>query len=899
MAEDDLPRLRELFEAVVDLADAQRPARLDALTPDADVRAQVLRLARASDAHTSRATRLARKLPGMIEEGAAPEVAAGDVLGAWKLIRLVGSGGMGAVFLAERRDGHYEQRAALKVLQGVPSPAALEHLARERQILATLSHPNIARLFDGGATPQGRPYLVMEYVEGVALDSYVRERRLSRTATLRLFVQVCEALAFAHAQLIVHCDLKPSNILVDANGRPVLLDFGIARLLEADANATAGTRAYTPRYASPEQAAGEAVGTATDIFSLGRVLGELLGEPADADLAAIVAKACAPQPAQRYASAALLALDIERKLEHRPVSARAPSWHYRSARLLRRRWLAFVVGAAFLATVGVFAVRLLAERDRALAAETQSRTEADTARAVSGFLQDLFRGADLEAGGARDTTALALVVRARERIDRELATQPATQSDLLTVLARVYFNLGEPVQAEATYRKALAVERALPAPRAESLVTLLSELALLLAERDRHAEGEPLAQEATTLAETIATRAPRARLTALAAQAKINTGLMKFDAADATLERRLQLQTALGEDEGALATTWSIQGENALQRGDNERALAAFQRTAAALTRQLGHDDPRSLDALQAVGVTLGHLERRDEAEATLREVLKSRLALHGERSSKVSSVQGELAYLLTQKGQYIESAALTEDVLAHDAVVEGEQSPVYARTLNNLAFAYQNMGDAERCVAAFKRSLAIRIATLPAGDLSIARAQNNLARFLMWLGRTQEAKPLVDGALAIRSASLPPEHEERIESLISATEWARRNGDFDAARGLWAQIDPHLATLPIYGRLEAYRTHAWLAVSLHQADARELIALYIDGLRKELGAAHPSILRGRVAEAEMLDALGDHAQARALALALQAEFKALPGAYPPTSVFHERVRRIAEQAAK
>ncbi len=897
MAETDLAQLRFLFDAIVDLPEAERAAHLATLITDPDLRKRVLRLARSSDGHTSRATQVARQLSGIVEGISGTEVSVGDTLGAWKLIGQIGSGGMGAVFLAERGDGHFEQRAAIKVLQGVPSAAALAYLSSERQILATLSHPNIARLFDGGATPKGRPYLVMEYVDGVALDAHVRAGQLSTTATLRLFVRICEAVVFAHARLIVHCDLKPSNILVDASGRPVLLDFGIARLLEqrsTESTPSAG-RAYTPRYASPELSSGAPIGIAADVYSLGVILAELLGDRVDRDLAAIIAKASAALPGDRYASVALLALDIERYLDRRPLSARAPQWHYTLGLLLRRRWLAFAVGSVFLTTVAVFSTRLLQERDRAVVAEATSRREAETAKAVSGFMQDLFRGADLEAGGARDTTALSLVDRGRERIDTELATQPATQSDLLVVLARVYANLGEPVQAEAMYRRALGIERGFKPQRAENLVLLLSELAELLCERNRHAEAEPLAREAMASSTAVSSAQPSAQLMAMSAMAKVENGLMHFDAADALLTRILAQRQSLGDPEHELAITWSMMGENASQRGDNERALKEFRRSAEALTRQLGASHPRTLDARQAVAVALARTEQLDQAEALLRDVLKRRLALHGERSSKVSSVQSELAYLLTQKGQYIESAVLNEQVLAHDAAVEGAQSPVYARTLNNLAFAYQNMGDADRCVAAFKQSLAIRIATLPAGDLAIARAQNNLARFLMWLGRTDEAKPLVDAALAIRSTSLPPEHEERNESLISSMEWSRRHGDLEGARRRWSEIEPHLASVHIYTRLEAQRTRAWLAVSEQHPGTLALIRVYIDGLRKELGAQHPSILRGRVAEMEMLETFGEHAAARTLAKELQARFLALPKAYPAHSVFHQRVRRVAE----
>ena len=209
--------------------------------------------------------------------GAETELDEGDRLGAWRLVRRLAKGGMGAVYLAERADGHFEQRAAIKLIRGVPSAEMLVHFTRERQILATLQHPNIARLLDGGATPAGQPYLVMEYVEGEPIDAYCKAHALPLDARLALFEEVCAAVQFAHQRLIVHCDLKPSNVLVRADGTPVLLDFGIAQALDRRRGPSSVEAGYfTPGYASPEQLRGEAVATATDVYSLGLILFELI-----------------------------------------------------------------------------------------------------------------------------------------------------------------------------------------------------------------------------------------------------------------------------------------------------------------------------------------------------------------------------------------------------------------------------------------------------------------------------------------------------------------------------------------------------------------------------------------------------------------------------------------------
>ncbi|MBV9493540.1 MAG: serine/threonine protein kinase, partial [Acidobacteria bacterium] len=288
----------------------------------------------------------------------------GRRVGAWRITRILGRGGMGAVYEVARDDGAFEQRAAMKIVRaGIDDDLGRRRFLEERQILARLNHPNIARLLDGGQSDDGIPFLVMEAVDGLPITEHCDRAPLSIEARLRLFVTVCRAVQFAHTQLIVHRDLKPSNILVTADGTVKLLDFGIARLLAVDAlDATAASElALTPDYASPEQLRGEVTTTVSDVYSLGAVLFELLtGKKANAfrahapsevapprrarrlrgDLDAIVLMALQQEPSKRYASAEQLAQDIERHLDGLPVSARADSWRYRAGKFIARNRIA-------------------------------------------------------------------------------------------------------------------------------------------------------------------------------------------------------------------------------------------------------------------------------------------------------------------------------------------------------------------------------------------------------------------------------------------------------------------------------------------------------------------------------------------------------------------------------
>ena len=445
--------IRQLFDAVADLApDAQRSA-LEKLTQDASIIEQVLRIcghARTSDTIISSAiSSNADDLTSMLSN----ELRIGDTLDTWKLIEKIGEGGMGSVFLAERADGHFQQTVAIKVMHGLPTPNATARLAQERQILAGLTHPNIARLFDGGATPNGQPYLVLEYIQGLAIDAFCRTKNLDFLQILDLLLPICDAVAIAHQRLIIHCDIKPSNILVNQAGRPSLLDFGIASLAgeadllgatavspeeealgNADAEQTAHFTqttmrgnvavAYTPRYASPEQKASKPISTATDIYSLGRVIAELCElDPAfkksrargkrllqTQEVQAIIDKACAAVPAARYGSAQALAADIKNTLRGAKVDAALEAAsavpNYASRKWISQHWRQAGAALVSLAIISGFTLKVIAEKNYAqvqAANAEAARLTANLARAAAEAAQQETQAAKNDALKQRDT----------------------------------------------------------------------------------------------------------------------------------------------------------------------------------------------------------------------------------------------------------------------------------------------------------------------------------------------------------------------------------------------------------------------------------------------------------------------------------------------------------------
>ena len=492
---DDSARLSELLDTALELPAEERERWIESLPQEHSALKPRLRalLARAASIETSDFLDTLPKVEG--DEGAAP----GDEIGPYRLIREIGTGGMGAVWLAERHDGALKRAVALKFLRAAgPHQTLSQRLQRERDILAELTHSNIARLYDAGISAAGAPWLALEYIEGEHIDRFCRERQLDARVRVALVLQVARAVAYAHSKLIVHRDLKPTNILVSADSQIHLLDFGIAKLLEegraVETQLTqVGGRALTPEYASPEQILGQPVTTASDVYSLGVILYELLtdsrpyklkrdsrGALEDAilevepqapsanvesvqraralrgDLDAIVLKALKKTPDERYRTMDALADDLSRYLEGRPVLAQPDSTWYRLRKFVRRNRLAVgAVTAIFLAVVIGAAVAIWQARvaiaERARAEETNQ------------LMASIFTDADPYGPAGGKVTAIDLLNQAHGRIVASQTTSPEQRLQLLTLLAYTLNNFQEVERAEAVASAAVAeAEKVLP-----------------------------------------------------------------------------------------------------------------------------------------------------------------------------------------------------------------------------------------------------------------------------------------------------------------------------------------------------------------------------------------------------------------------------------------------------
>jgi len=717
---------------------------------------------------------------------------AGDRLGAYRLVRRVGRGGMADVYLAERADGLFEQRVAIKLLRrGLDTEDVVRRFLAERQILSTLSHPHIARVFDGGVTDDGLPYFVMEFVEGTPIDVWCDERGLDVESRLRLFCNVGRAVHHAHRSLVVHRDLKPSNILVDESGNVKLLDFGIAKLLAPDADSEAtrtAARAMTLGYASPELVKGDPITTASDVYQLGLVLARLLSgrlpyevtalsparaerlireaEPArpsalvsgeaaarrssttrelgralKGDLDLIVLQALRREPEQRYSSAQAFVDDLERHLRGEPVLARPDAVSYRLAKFVGRNRAAVAIAAVlFLVVLGsaivasVQARRLAIERDRALAQEAR-------AEEVTAFLTEMFRIADPNEGAADSAGAVALLERGVERAMRELAPNPQVEADVLGAIGDMYLARGLHASAKPVLQRAVGFRRAIE----EDPVGLVRDLIRLgrAYEFDDQARSIELLEEAVTVAERDLGpdhRVLAVALTNLAEVRRVGPGV------EEATEHALAILRA--------------------QEGDAREELA-------------------NILHLSALGHGLDRFDRLEEALAIRRE-------LYGEDHTVVALALNDMALAL-EPFDPLAADTLLEKAAEINERIHGPNHIQTIQILNNLAGRYRDRGDFARAEPLYREVLERRQETYPSDVGGIAYTKHGLGWCWNELGRAEEAEPLLrevvdftSGGHEIihqvarstlgRSLAKQERYEEAEPLLLESYEWLAAN---------------------------------------------------------------------------------------------------------------------------
>jgi serine/threonine-protein kinase len=802
-------RAMELFEACLEIPRDDRPAFLqDATGDDVDLRRRVESLLARDD--TSNGFLEPPPTADRTHGAGEPPVQ----VGRYRLVAAIGEGGMGRVYRAEPVGGDPAHPVAVKLLRRGEDSRAASQLEIEREVLGRLEHPYICRLLDAGTTEDSTPWVATELVRGEPLIAYCDERRLGTRQRLELFLKVLDAVEYAHANMVVHCDLKPSNILVTERGHPKLLDFGIAAHLAGEPRpTTAGGAAFTPSYASPEQLRRDRVTPATDIFSLGVMLHQLLcgrlpalifarrgrdgqkpgSSPGpssllsedstvraeqwlstaksedhrrlNGDIAAIVAYAMAERPDDRYRSVSLMAADIERHLRYLPVLARTQTLRYRWSRFVRRRRLplSLAVAAATCALVIIMQTISLA-RERNEAEALRSRADS-TLRLLTDSLADLDPGR----AGKDDLTAAALVERATQRVEQSQVGDPAVHASLLHELGRLQSYVGNYERAVGLLRHALDLRRTLD-DKADLAETLdrLSEVEVLAG---HYAEAEAAAREAVSI---------RAAEPGADAEA---TATSLHNLAYALLRNSREEEARLAEAEAVALRALELQKSsgNTPPSGDPDTL-----QLLASLLRQRG----RPAEALPFVDEALSDRRRNGsprELAIALNDAALVRLAL-GETDAALA-LQTESTDLL--------------------AATLGDH-PDVATALNNLAMNLETAGRGDEAEERFREALPIYRRLLPEDHSLITNGLAGLAHLLVWQGRPAEAEELLTEVVGRLERRLEPTHPFLAYGRALLAEAMARRGNQESALD---QLELAMAAR------DTFDSESWMAASFESLE--------------------------------------------------------------------------------
>jgi len=685
----------------------------------------------------------------------------GDVIGPYRLERALGAGGMGSVWLAERIDGLLKRKIALKLPHLGGNLAGLaERMTRERNILAALEHPNIARLYDAGIAEDARPYLALEYVEGEPIDRYCEGHGLNIAARVDLALQVAGAVAYAHTRLVVHRDLKPSNILVDALGQVHLLDFGIAKLLDQGGSAqtqlTQAGSTLTPEYASPEQIRGEAIGTPSDVYSLGVILYELLAgtrpfklqqkanalalaqavlsaeplRPSDAatdaarrqlrgDLDTIILKALKKNPVERYATVAEFAEDIQRYVQGDPVRARPDSNWYRARKFVTRNALSVGAAASIL-------LALAAGLAIALWQVQVARTEQRRAEDVKQFVASMFQAGDPYFGGGKQTTAVQLLAAAKTRVDSELKSQPATAIELLAIIGESLVNMGQVDAAEQALTEAVALGKRELAPGTLPTAIALARLAFVRERQFRFDEARALVDEAVPMLRRFGANGMRALSSAL-------------------------------EDSSFIAYS----------QGDFPRAERDGEESVAIARIAFGTQDFETNMAMRGLADAYLHDGKPDKAYPIAEQAFHAASLSNAGTGVNVLLVDTELTYggALVQTGHPEEGIAHLETAARNAEAIYGPNSDAAASSDSWLSIAYRKLGDLAPAITQDRRALAIyELQTTGVNSTVLSGLRIGLARLLLQARRSQQAIDTCAGISAPMLEQYPEGDRHRTE---------------------------------------------------------------------------------------------------------------------------------------
>jgi serine/threonine protein kinase/Flp pilus assembly protein TadD len=863
-------RIQSLFEQVIDVPPPERASRLaDSCRGDNDLQRSVESLL-ASDANA------ADPLMNAVSEAAESlliehqDRLIGTRIGHYRIVSVLGQGGMSTVYRGERDDAKYRQTVAVKVLHHTAlHPRLRNRLQSERHILATLAHPSIARLIDSGDLDDGTPYLVMEYVDGEAIDTYCDSRTLFIRERLELFVQVCGAVQFAHRNLVVHRDIKSANILVTGDGMPKLLDFGIAKLLapESLSHTVPVTRLQerilTPENAAPEQVLGRPITTATDIYGLGVLLYQLLtgrspyrllsysqlqleraicmddpmrpsqivtaklGEETDADrsrisdrrglspqrlrarlsgdLDSIVSMAMRKEPDRRYPSVEALADDLNRHLLGQPVRARQGDWRYNSSKFLRRHLLPVLAVSAAFLGLAMIAGVTLWQNHRIELAREATAQERDRAQQVSAFLVDVFSEADPFKAQGHDATARELLDRGAAKIIDNSALQPEVRAELLESIGLAYRRKGDSDRAIPLFEQAVAIRRSERPMDSHRTAAALANLARALSDGGNLVSAEAYLQQALDLS-------------------KNGDSSPSVETADILVQfAQFELNA----------------------KSDQPRATKLFTEALGVYRSALGNQHLSVAITLSGLATAAIWASDYASAERYERQAIEIYQATVSRNYPDHAVALATLGYVLTQRGQYHEAEQLLTEAFQIERTVFGENNGVLAQIDSHLSLLYDRQGDEVRAIKAIRDAIAIETKVHGPDHFMTGYYLDALASLYWKTGDLGRAEDTARQSLAALATSLPAQHLYVASSRQTLGEVLLSRGELAAAETeLRAALDIN-TNLVGAGHWRTARSAASLGWALIKSDkaaeGAPMLVAARERLLETMGAGHPA----------------------------------------------------------
>lgn len=775
-------RLQTLFKEIVDLDPDSRVKRLESVKTESPLLFDELQSLLAADSEDT----------SLLDGFAIEQVDLSDLVpmegvqvGPFEVIETIGTGGMGNVYRAKRVQGGFDQTVALKLIKyGMGNAEAIRRFESERSILAKLQHPNIARLTDGGLTDEGRPWFAMEYVEGETLLSYCYRLNLSVHDRINLFLDVTEAVQYAHKNLVVHRDLKPGNIMVtgeEDNPQIRLLDFGIAQILEGPDGELSESRAMTRAYASPEQLRGESTTTVTDIYSLGVILFQLLtgshpdesfrssqppAQPLDRELAAICSKAMHDNPTRRYENASDLGDELRAWLSGRPVQTYSSKPFYRFSKWMNRNR-----AASFIAIFSLISLIILVfVYTQELREETaRAQDEATRATRLASVLGSSLLSMDPMQNGGQELTARRMVDMSTDYINNELAEDPQTRSELLIMMADIYSNLLAFGPADSLSKTAVELYRSSSDTTTFEYINMLADRSIILDKSGQYDEGLAMIHRAVDLANQ-----------------HLDPKSLEFASVNLDYGYHLDVNQDFVRADSVLTLIEPIYEQNRemtgadyddfiFYRGLSSRRLGDYDEAEEYLFRSLELSRERYSGNHEKIASTLNHLSslyqnmgRPEEGIPYAKEAHAMRLEIFGESHLNTLAAHSNTARSLSAAGQLKEAAETYQEILGIFREEYGNDNFYIAGILQSYGGVYMRMEDYSRAETIMRESLEHSERLLPPDHIRQTYPLSGLANALRKQSRFEEALPYAERAHELRSNQLPDDNPDLASSRLT-----------------------------------------------------------------------------------------------------------------------------------